>query len=166
MRTSRGRLGIVLAFLSFAAADLSAQSVQLGDCEKAGPPSAQVMKAEAALAKGDRPMAQVYLASLRHKEPESIHVWYLDAELALLLGEARAALALYEKVFAACPDYLGDLAFRIGALHAGQGRRDEAQRYWASPNAGPEARRWRRARTARSRGSARRARLRPPTRSR
>jgi outer membrane protein OmpA-like peptidoglycan-associated protein len=142
MSTSRGRLGSVLAFLTFAAADLSAQSVQLGDCEKAGPPSAQVMKAEAALAKGDRPMAQVYLASLRRKEPESIHVWYLDAELALLLGEARAALALYEKVFAACPDYLGDLAFRIGALHAGQGRRDEAQRYWATPNAGPEARRW------------------------
>ena len=120
----------------------SEAQVQLGDCEKAGPPSAQVLKAEGALAKGDRPMAQVYVSSLRRKEPESVHVWYLDAELALLLGEERAALALYEKVYAACPDYLSDLAFRIGALHAGQGRRAEAQRYWASPNAGAEARRW------------------------
>jgi hypothetical protein len=34
-----------------------------------------VLKAEGALAKGDRPMAQVYLSSLRRKEPESIHVW-------------------------------------------------------------------------------------------
>ncbi|MBM3433340.1 MAG: hypothetical protein FJX93_01115 [Bacteroidetes bacterium] len=124
--------------LSFAA---EAQ-VQLGDCDKAGVPSAQVLKAEGALAKGDRPMAQVYVSSLRRKEPESVHVWYLDAELALLLGEERAALALYEKVYAACPDYLSDLAFRIGALHAGQSRRAEAQRYWAAPNAGAEARRW------------------------
>jgi len=134
----RASMALVAGVFSFA---LSAQ-VQLGDCEKAGPPSPQVMKAEAALAKGDRPMAQVYLSSLRRKEPESIHAWYLDAELALMVGEARAALALYEKVYAACPDYLGDLAFRIGALHAGQGRRAEAQRYWASPNAGAEARRW------------------------
>ncbi|MFZ9732572.1 MAG: OmpA family protein [Schleiferiaceae bacterium] len=141
MSSFRGTWFIALAAtaLPFVSA---AQGVQLGDCEKAGPPSAQVLKAEAALAKGDRPMAQVYLSSLRRKEPESLHVTYLDAELALLLGEDRAALALYEKVFAACPDYLGDLAFRIGALHAGQGRRAEAQRYWASPNAGPEARRW------------------------
>ena len=87
-------------------------------------------------------MAQVYMSTIRRKEPESIHGWYLDAELALLVGEERAALALYEKVFAACPDYLSDLAFRIGALHAGQGRRAEAQRYWASPNAGAEALRW------------------------
>ena len=90
--------------------------VQLGDCDKAGAPSAQILKAEGALAKGDRPMAQVYMSSIRRKEPESIHGWYLDAELALLVGEERAALALYEKVFAACPDYLSDLAFRIGAL--------------------------------------------------
>jgi len=120
----------------------SEAQVQLGDCDKAGAPSAQILKAEGALAKGDRPMAQVYMSTIRRKEPESIHGWYLDAELALLVGEERAALALYEKVFAACPDYLSDLAFRIGALHAGQGRRAEAQRYWASPNAGAEALRW------------------------
>ncbi|MFY9518619.1 MAG: hypothetical protein WAP42_04675 [Schleiferiaceae bacterium] len=61
--------------------------VQLGDCDKAGAPSAQILKAEGALAKGDRPMAQVYMSSIRRKEPESIHGWYLDAELALLVGE-------------------------------------------------------------------------------
>lgn len=138
---ARGRVGIgVLLVCGFWA--VNAQNVQLGDCEQSPPPSIQVLKAEGALAKGDRPMAQVYLSSLRRKEPESIHVWYLDAELALLLGEDRAALALYEKVFQTCPDYLDDLAFRIGALHAGQGRREEAMRYWASSNAGPEANRW------------------------
>ena len=138
---ARGRVGIgVLLVCGFWA--VNAQNVQLGDCEQSPPPSIQVLKAEGALAKGDRPMAQVYLSSLRRKEPESIHVWYLDAELALLLGEDRAALALYEKVFTTCPDYLDDLAFRIGALHAGQGRREEAMRYWASSNAGPEANRW------------------------
>jgi len=138
---ARGRVGIgVLLVCGFWA--VNAQNVQLGDCEQSPPPSIQVLKAEGALAKGDRPMAQVYLSSLRRKEPESIHVWYLDAELALLLGEDRAALALYEKVFKTCPDYLDDLAFRIGALHAGQGRREEAMRYWASSNAGPEANRW------------------------
>ena len=138
---ARGRVGLgVLLVCGFWA--VNAQDVQLGDCEQSPPPSIQVLKAEGALAKGDRPMAQVYLSSLRRKEPESIHVWYLDAELALLLGEDRAALALYEKVFQTCPDYLDDLAFRIGALHAGQGRREEAMRYWASSNAGPEANRW------------------------
>jgi len=138
---ARGRVGLgVLLACGFWA--VNAQNVQLGDCEQSSPPSAMVLKAEGALAKGDRPMAQVYLSSLRRKEPESIHVWYLDAELALLLGEDRAALALYEKVFMACPDYLDDLAFRIGALHAGQGRREEAMRYWSSSNSGPEANRW------------------------
>jgi len=135
------RLALLVAGFWLLAFSSEAQ-VQLGDCDKAGAPSAQILKAEGALAKGDRPMAQVYMLSIRRKEPESIHGWYLDAELAMLVGEDRAALALYEKVFAACPDYLNDLAFRIGALHAGQGRRAEAQRYWASPNAGPEARRW------------------------
>ena len=138
---ARGRVGLGV-LLSFGFWAVNAQNVQLGDCEQSPPPSIQVLKAEGALAKGDRPMAQVYLSSLRRKEPESIHVWYLDAELALLLGEDRAALALYEKVFQTCPDYLDDLAFRIGALHAGQGRREEAMRYWASSNAGPEANRW------------------------
>ena len=138
---ARSRVGLGI-FLVCGFWSVKAQSVQLGDCEKSLAPSAQVLKAEGALAKGDRPMAQVYLAGLRRKEPESIHVWYLDAELALLMGEDRAALAWYEKVFLACPDYLNDLAFRIGALHAGQGRREEAMRYWASSNAGPEANRW------------------------
>ena len=139
MARSRVGLGVLLA-CGFC--PVNAQNVQLGDCEQSSPPSAMVLKAEGALAKGDRPMAQVYLSSLRRKEPESIHVWYLDAELALLLGEDRAALALYEKVFQTCPDYLDDLAFRIGALHAGQGRREEAMRYWSSSNSGPEANRW------------------------
>lgn len=138
---ARGRVGLGL-ILAIGLCSVNAQSVQLGDCDQSPAPSAMVLKAEGALAKGDRPMAQVYLSTLRRKEPESIHVWYLDAELALLLGEDRAALALYEKVFKACPDYLGDLAFRIGALHAGQGRREEALKYWASPQAGPEANRW------------------------
>ena len=69
----------------------SEAQVQLGDCDKAGAPSAQILKAEGALAKGDRPMAQVYMSTIRRKEPESIHGWYLDAELALLVGEERAA---------------------------------------------------------------------------
>ena len=138
---ARGRVGLVV-LLAFGFWAVNAQNVQLGDCEQSPAPSAMVLKAEGALAKGDRPMAQVYLSTLRRKEPESIHVWYLDAELALLLGEDRAALAWYEKVFKACPYYLDDLAFRIGALHAGQGRREEAQRYWASSKAGPEANHW------------------------
>ena len=64
---------LVVGFLLLAVS--SEAQVQLGDCDKAGAPSAQILKAEGALAKGDRQMAQVYMYSIRRKEPESIHGW-------------------------------------------------------------------------------------------
>ena len=103
--------------------------VELGSCSAAPEPTPEVLKAEQALDRRDVNMARVYLNTAIRKSPEqSIHLNYLNAEMNLLLGKAEMASSLLNQVYIACPGYHPDLAYKLGALWAGQGRQEDAQR--------------------------------------
>jgi len=103
--------------------------VELGACDAAPAPSAEVLKAEQALDRADVNMSRVYLNAIERKSPEQrIHFHYLSAEWNLLSGRPEAAASLFNQVYQVCPDYHPDLRYKLGALWAGQGRRADAER--------------------------------------
>lgn len=113
------------------AGPLNAQ-VELGSCDAAPAPSAEVLKAEQALDRADVNMGRVYLNAIERKSPEQrIHFHYLSAEWNLLSGRPEAAASLFHQVYQVCPDYSPDLRYKLGALWAGQGRQADAERLFA-----------------------------------
>ena len=113
------------------AGPLNAQ-VELGSCDAAPAPSAEVLKAEQALDRADVNMGRVYLNAIERKSPDQrIHFHYLSAEWNLLSGRPEAAASLFHQVYQVCPDYSPDLCYKLGALWAGQGRQADAQRLFA-----------------------------------
>ncbi len=128
-RMMRKRIGIFCLLLLCRLTVYS--QVELGDCDAAPNPSAEVLKAEQALDRQDVKMARIYLNAAERKSPEqSLHLMYLSGEYALQLGRAEEAASLFYKVYTACPSYHPDLAYKIGALWAGQGRIQEARALW------------------------------------
>ena len=101
--------------------------VELGQCDAAPAPNAEVLKAEQALDRADANMARVYLNAVQRKSPDQqIHFQYLSAELSLLSGRPESAASLFYQVYQICPDYHPDLRYKLGALWAGQGRQADA----------------------------------------
>jgi outer membrane protein OmpA-like peptidoglycan-associated protein len=103
--------------------------VELGSCDAAPAPTAEVLKAEQALDRADVNMSRVYLNAIERKSPEQrIHFHYLSAEWNLLSGRPEAAASLFNQVYQVCPEYHPDLRYKLGALWAGQGRQADAER--------------------------------------
>ena len=101
--------------------------VELGQCDAAPAPNAEVLKAEQALDRADANMARVYLNAVQRKSPDqAIHFQYLSAELSLLSGRPESAASLFYQVYQICPDYHPDLRYKLGALWAGQDRQADA----------------------------------------
>lgn len=119
----------LLFLFTLAIISLQAQP-ELGECDKAVEPLAetQLPKAMRAWKTGNMSEAQRYLQKAVDFDPNYAHAHYLLGELYLRKRQLGGVEAMWEKVIKVCPDYNGDIYYKLGILYVETGRVTRGQK--------------------------------------